>query len=139
MDGTLKTKEKWGAHVTASGFTIVPNHLLSINQFVQAEKMISPTEMLVLLQVLSAWWSAERLPFPSKITIAQRTGLSTRQVQRALAGLEEKGYLKRVARFSDNKSRKSNSYDLSQLVEEISRIAKENPKIFKSTIAEDVS
>src|SRR5687767_5772113 len=90
MDGVARTQQKWGEAATAAGFTVLPNHLLSINQFLSVDRQITPTEMVVLLQVLSAWWSADKLPFPSKTTIARRAGLSPRQVQRALSGLEGK-------------------------------------------------
>lgn len=136
MDGLIKTKEKWGAITASAGFTIVPNHLLSINQFVSEDKMISPTEMIVLMHILSAWWSADRLPFPSKATIGDRAGLSARQVQRALSSLEEKGYLERVARYGEDKGRKSSNYDIAALVSIVSDLATKHPKSFKTKTPE---
>jgi predicted transcriptional regulator len=130
-DNARTMSRKWGSDVASAGFTSLPNHLLSINQFVRKENRLTPTELLTLFQILSAWWHADRLPFPSKATIAKRLGLSPRQVQRALNGLEEKGYITRVARFYQNKGRASNSYDLSKIVALVQVVAGENPDAFK--------
>jgi hypothetical protein len=126
-DNTRTMSRKWGSEVVSAGFTSVPNHLLSINQFVGKENRLTPTELLTLLQILSAWWDANKLPFPSKPTIAKRLGVSPRQVQRALNGLEEKGYISRVARFYQNRGRASNAYDLSKVVALVRVIAEQNP------------
>jgi hypothetical protein len=130
-DNAPTMSRKWGSDIVSSGFTSLPNHLLSINQFVRKERRLTPTELLTLFQILSAWWHAEQLPFPSKTTIARRLGLSPRQVQRALNGLEEKGYLTRVARFYPNRGRASNSYDLSKMVALVRVLAEQNPDAFK--------
>jgi predicted transcriptional regulator len=122
---------KWGSGVATAGFTAVPNHLLSINQFLEKEKRLTPTELLTLFQILSSWWYADRLPFPSKTTIAKRLGLSPRQIQRALNGLEEKGLIRRIARYYENRGRASNSYDVSQVVEKVSDLAARNPTAFR--------
>ena len=127
-----KTEEKWGSGVVAGGFTIVPNHLVAINQYLPSARRISPTEMFVLLQILSAWWAADKLPFPSKATIAARTDLSERQVQRAISSLEKKGLLERIARFTGGQGRKSNIYDLSRLVQLLKEYSDKSPNIFKS-------
>lgn len=129
-EGLTRTREKWGKDVVSAGFTILPNHLLALNQFVAEDKKLTPTEMFVLLQVLLAWWSASRLPFPSKAAIADRTGLSPRQVQRALAALECKGYLTRTARYIGGRGRTTNAYDPKGLVSAIAQIAADNPNIF---------
>jgi hypothetical protein len=130
-DNARTMSRKWGSDVVSAGFTSLPNHLLSINQFVRKEGRLTPTELLTLFQILSAWWHADRLPFPSKATIAKRLGLSPRQVQRALNGLEEKGYITRVARFYQNRGRASNSYDLTKMVALVQVVAEQNPDAFK--------
>lgn len=136
MDGVARTQQKWGEAATAAGFTVLPNHLLSINQFVGDARQISPTEMVVLLQLLAAWWSADKMPFPSKATIGKRAGLSPRQVQRALSSLEAKEYLKRKARFGSNKGRASNEYDVSGVAEVVRRLGDAYPEAFKRRATE---
>lgn len=131
MDGVLSSQEKWGPEAIAAGFTVLPNHFIALNQFAEEGKTLSPTEMLVVLQILSAWWSKDRLPFPSKATIATRSGLSPRQVQRALTALEQKGYIERITRYSTNQARTSNQFKLTGLVTAVINAAKEHPAAFK--------
>lgn len=135
MDGLTSGKTKWGEEAIKAGFTLVPNHLLAFNQFEpNEEKRISPTEMLVALQILASWWAADKLPFPSKTTIAARAGLSPRQVQRALGSLDEKGYIKRISRFTTNRARTSNQFDVSGLVDAVKQAAVNNPHAFKRQV-----
>jgi hypothetical protein len=124
----LTMTRKWGAQVAAAGFTAVPNHLLSINQFLDKKHRLSSTELLILLQILSSWWHADQLPFPSKSTIARRLGLSARQVQRALKTLEQKGIIKRIARL---KGRNSNTFDLTGLVDKVHYLVTQHPEAFR--------
>jgi hypothetical protein len=125
------TEDKWGLDIAKSGFTILPNHLVAYNQFVPTEEQLSPTAFLIICQILLHWWGGSDMPFPSKATLARRSGLSPRQVQRALGELESKGIIQRVARFgSNNKGRLSNRYDLEPLVRKLSKIAGDHPTIY---------
>jgi len=135
MDGASTGADKWGEQAIAAGFTLLPNHFLALNQFLPDDRRLSPTEMLVLLQILSAWWSKDKLPFPSKATIAQRAGLSPRQVQRALTALEQSGFVKRVSRYNRNQGRTSNQFDLTGLVAAVVGAAESNPTAFKRQIS----
>lgn len=128
--GSQVTQEKWGAVVAKAGFTIVPNHLVAYNQFVPDDEKLSATELYVLLQILLHWWGDAQMPFPSKTTLAVRTGLSPRQVQRVLGSLEEKELIRRVARFGDNNSgRMSNAFDLEPLVSKLKMLARQYPTL----------
>lgn len=138
MDGIQSSQEKWGSDAIAAGFTVLPNHFISLNQFVPEEKRLSPTEMLVILQILAAWWSKARLPFPSKATIALRAGLSPRQVQRALTGLEDKGYIERLVRYNRSQARTSNQFELTGLVSAVVNAAENHPNAFKRQAASKV-
>lgn len=116
--------EKWGSSLASTGFTILPNQLLTYNSKAAENERISPSEFFVLCQLLLHWWSARDMPFPSKATISDRTGLSARQVQRTLGSLEKKGLLRRVARYGKNNAgRMSNAYDLSLLVQALDALA----------------
>ena len=107
---------KWGQKVAERGFTQIPNYLLNVNMFVIEEMQLSPTEMIVLFHLVACWWKKDEMPFLAMRTLADRTGISERQVQRAIKSLEDKGYFKK-----ERKKIKgiiaSNSYDLSPLVE----------------------
>ena len=122
---------KWGENVLKKGFTILPNHLMGINLFVSKEKKLSPAELLVLFHLVSVWWDVDRLPFPSKSTLSKRTGISVRQVQRVLNNLEKKGLIRRYERYSENRAKVSNIYDLAGTVELVKEMATLNPTAFK--------
>jgi len=133
METVTTSEEKWGKAAIAGGFTIIPNHVLSMNQFLPEESRVSPTEMVVLLQILSSWWSRDKMPFPSKATIGQRAGLSPRQVQRALTSLEEKGFIERQVRLGRNKGRTSNQFNMNGVASKIADIANANPNAFRAS------
>lgn len=129
-DQKKTTEQKWGADAVAAGFTIIPNHLISYNQFVPESEQLSPSEFFVLAQILRHWWGEQDKPFPSKASISARTGISPRQVQRILGQLESRGLIRRISRFSgSNAGRMSNAYDLRPLARKVADIAKKNPKL----------
>ena len=120
---------KWGDDVAGRGFTQIPNYLLLINQFLDEEKALSPLELLILVQLVGAWWKKSEAPFPSMRTLAARCGTSERQVQRAVGKLEKALLLKRIKRRQKGIIA-SNAYDLSPLVEMLNEIAKLYPNAF---------
>ena len=111
--------KKWGKAVMKLGFCIVPSILLRA----QRRLGLNPTQLAVLMQLCDYWWEHARKPYPSKETIGERLGLSARQVQRYMADLEAAGLLTRNERYAKNGSRLSNEYDLSGLVEKLTKIA----------------
>ena len=58
-------------------------------------------------------------------TLAERLGVSTKTVQRAIVVLEEEGLLLRKERYHKAGGRTSNEYDLSPLVARLKDIAKD--------------
>lgn len=131
--------DKWGEPVAQRGFAQVPNYLLLINQFLDEDHRVSPTELLVLIQLVGSWWKKDALPFPSMATLAKRCGVSTRQIQRAVNSLEAAGFIQRVKRRSSGII-SSNAYDLAPLVAVLGEVAKAFPNEFprnvdKATVA----
>ncbi|MGH1379280.1 MAG: helix-turn-helix domain-containing protein [Alphaproteobacteria bacterium] len=113
---------KWGKEIAGRGFTQIPNYLLQINMFVHEDHRVSPAEMVVLLQIISSWWKKNEMPYPSMRTLADKAGISERQVQRSINSLEKKGY------FTKDKRKikgviATNVYDLSPLVEMLNVVA----------------
>lgn len=74
-----------------AGFQPVPDLLLKH----QSTLGLSPTNLVVLLNVLMHWWFPEQKPYPRSTTIAKRMGLSPRAVQRSLQQLHILGLLTR--------------------------------------------
>jgi predicted transcriptional regulator len=106
------SEAKWGAAVMKLGFCIVPSLLLRAQRRLQ----LNPTQLAVLMQLCDYWWEEARKPYPSKEALAQRLGLSARQVQRYIAELEEAGLVQRLERRAPHGGKLSNIYDLSGLV-----------------------
>lgn len=82
---------KYG-EASVAGFQAVPD-LLFKNQ---AALGLSPTDLVVLLNVLMHWWYPSKKPFPRSTTISKRMGVTPRTVQRSTNQLEELGLLLRV-------------------------------------------
>lgn len=86
---------KWqGAVTEGSGFVAVPMALLRL----QSKYGLTPTDMLVLINLLAHWWDPARTVFPRTTTIANRMGMDKRTVQRSTnkmikAGLISRSYL----------------------------------------------
>jgi len=110
MDTVLT--RKWTAAVIAHGYTAVPDLLLSH----MSQLGLTPTELVLLLQLLRYWWTAEHLPFPSKRKLAQAMGCSEKNVQKVMKGLEARGFVVRVQRRRAADRSDSNIYCLDPLV-----------------------
>lgn len=113
---------KWGKEAMAvRGFCILPSVLLQA----QRRLGINPVQLNILLHLADHWWVAQRMPFPSKTTIAERMNMSARQIQRQIASLEAAGLVKRNERSGEKYGRGPNEYDLSGLVARLKEIAEE--------------
>lgn len=112
---------KWSKLVMKQGYSIIPVILLHG----QKRLGLSPAQLNVLLQIASHWWSAADLPYPSKQTLANRMGCTTRQVQRHLTALETAGLITRIKRSSLAGGQMSNRYSFAGLVKKLGEIAKD--------------
>ncbi len=119
-----RAEDKYGSAVMKHGYTMLPNLLLQA----QGKLGISHAEFNVLVQLTAHWWEADKDPHPAKDTIARRMGVSSRQVQRYLTQLEEKGLIQRVKRFKGHKGQTSNGYALEGLVAKLKAIEPEFAK-----------
>lgn len=118
--------EKWGKPVAGRGFAQVPNYLLLLNRFLEEDSKLSPTELLVLIQLVGTWWKKSEKPFPSIRTLASRCGVSDRQMQRSINSLVEKGLMSKEKRRTKGIIA-SNSYDMQPLSDVLLEIAKVFP------------
>lgn len=117
--------QKWGDAAIA-GWQALPDVLLKY----QYRLKLNPTEMMVLLNVLSYWWYVETLPFPRVSTIAKRMDVTPRTVQRALTKLyQRKLLIKKKHQTSNNEEREV--YDPAPLVKVLEALAK-NDRDFQS-------
>jgi predicted transcriptional regulator len=106
-------EDRWGEETGKMGWTAIPVSLI----FLQADMGIGSNEMNVLLNLIMHWWSPDKKPFPSQMSIAHRMGVSKRTVQRALSSLETLRLIEKVPTSKNNPTFKGrNIYDLSPLV-----------------------
>jgi hypothetical protein len=128
--------DKWGADIIGHGFTAVPDVMLAH----MGELGLTPTEFVVLLQLMRHWWMPGHWPFPSKRTIARAMGVSDKNIQKVIGRLEARGLLKRIARKRAADGNDSNVYDLSPLILKLRPIAaaeeirRENKELKQPTI-----
>lgn len=108
-------RQRWRGAVTSAetGFTAVPDVLIRS----QGQLKLSPTEMVVLLNILLHWWREDEWPYPRISTIGERMGASRRTVERAIRGLQEKGLVvhRRSEAVGDGPA--ARRFDLSGLID----------------------
>jgi len=117
-DTRKASEKKFGKPVMDVGFCITPSLLMKA----QARIGLNPVQFNIVMHLLDQWWTAERRPWPSKSTIAERMGMSARQIQRHIAEMEGAGLVKRIERTSPGKGKTSNEYDLSGLVKKLKEL-----------------
>lgn len=122
---TRAFEEKWGADVRSLGFTMVPSLLFKAQQRLG----LSPTQLVVLLQLVDHWWDLDRHPWPSKELLSTKIGINPRQVQRVVAELEKSGFVKRTDRYLPKGGKTSNEYNLMGLVAKLKKVAPDFKKI----------
>lgn len=120
-DKGAKFTDKWGPLVAKMGHLQTPSLLLKA----QDRLGLSPTQLNVLLQVMDHWWNAAANPYPSKQLIANKMGMTPRQVQRVIAELETGGFIRRIERYWPNGGKNSNEYDFTGLVKKLQKLAPE--------------
>lgn len=133
QDKPQKLSKRWGKCVVDSGWTAIPNTLIERQRALE----LNPTEMNILLVLLKFWWEDDKSPFPSKTTIAEFINRDATTVRKSMKSLEDKGLLKREARFYEKGGQTSNSYDLSGLVEKLKIESKILTKIKEQRKKED--
>ena len=123
-DTRKSSEKKFGKPVMDVGFCITPSLLMKA----QARIGLNPVQFNIVMQLLDQWWAAERRPWPAKATLAERMGMSDRQIQRHIAEMEGAGLVKRIPRTSPGKGKTSNQYDLTGLVNKMKELEPEFAK-----------
>jgi len=100
---------RWGIEISKAGYTAVPNYLVYANLYLDKEMKLSPSEYWALNIIISCWREPEK-PQASKKFIADRMGVSERQVQRIVRSLENKGLV--IANAHHDRQYKANEFSL---------------------------
>ncbi len=118
----LRTNEKkWSPEVMQAGWVAFPSILLEKQQAIG----LTPTDVNIILYLLSYWWTAENKPYPSKASIAKAIGVEPRTVQRRIAALEKAGLIWREERRTSKNGSDTNRYHFDGLIEAAKRFAQE--------------
>ncbi|WP_198148027.1 helix-turn-helix domain-containing protein [Elstera litoralis] len=116
----------WGPYLSEAGFTIIPHHLLFINSLVTEEMHLTASEIMLLITLISFQWKPKTKVFPSIKTLSNRSGISERQIQRLILGLEEKKYI-----IVNRRTSNVNIFDLSPCIELVKNLIKEEKNYFR--------
>ena len=104
-----------------AGFVVVPSALLRYQEKLKLED----GEVVVLMNLIMAWWETDKLPYPRTSTIAKRMGVSSRTVQRHIERLEAKGLIQRERGTTNNEASLSvTKYDLSGIVSKLKHLGR---------------
>ena len=120
-DTRKASEKKFGKPVMDVGFCITPSMLMKA----QARLGLNPVQFNIVMHLLDQWWSADRKPWPAKGLLAERMGMSERQIQRQIAEMEGAGLVQRIPRTRPGKGKTSNEYDLSGLVKKMQALEPE--------------
>lgn len=120
-DPRRASERKYGKPVMDVGFCIVPSLLMQA----QARLGINPVQFNIIMHLADIWWDAAQRPWPKKQLLADRMGMSERQVQRQIAEMEQAGLVRRIERTRPGRGKTSNEYDLSGLVKRLQELEPE--------------
>ena len=128
-----RNEQKWTVPLMEAGWSVLPNVILDRQKILK----LDPVDVNILLHLVKHWWYADRLPYPSKQTIADCMGVDASTVRRHIAKLEKRNLIQRVARYDKRKGQQSNQYDLTGLIDAARPLAEEMIEIRKSRKKKD--
>lgn len=106
-----ENEKKWGAPLMAAGFSMIPTMIFQK----QNALGLKANDINVLMHLITHWWFADRLPYPSIKEIARRMGVDRSTVQRCITSMVDRKLIIRNARKSPY-GQTTNSYDMSGLI-----------------------
>lgn len=109
--GDYRISVRFGDAVLQAGHTVIPN--LVLNHY--SELNISPGEFVLAVQLWSFAWT-DRNPYPSLGTLAERMGVTRRQVRNYVHTLKAKGLLNVTERSQPGHGQLTSEYDFSPLI-----------------------
>lgn len=118
--GLKENERKWGPPLMKAGWCLLPTTILTF----QKELGLEPTDINILMHLISFWWYADRLPYPSKKRLADCMGVHKSTIQRRIRRMEEMGLIKRVERKEPERGQMTNFYDLDGLIKKATPLAK---------------
>lgn len=116
-----ESRRKFGNDLIEAGYTILPSILITR----QKALGLDPIHINILLVLMTYWWTADTLPYPSKKTMAEIIGVDESTVRRRIAEMEKWKFIKRVQRRVEHNRNQTNIYDFAGLIEALQPFAQE--------------
>lgn len=130
-----ENQKKWGPGLMKAGWTLLPNTIFMRQRALGLDSV----DINILLVLLSHWWQADNLPFPSKKTIAEAIGCDESTVRRRIKHLEAGKLIQRIMRPVEKDRNKTNQYDFSGLIAAATPYAQEEIQAREATREERAS
>lgn len=123
-------EKKWGKTLMQSGWTAFPSVIIEKQHALGLTAM----DINIILYLSTHWWEAERKPYPSKKTIAQALGVTSRTIQKRIAALEHAGFVTREFRKHELKGNDTNIYHFDGLIEAATQFAQDKIEEIKTSV-----
>jgi hypothetical protein len=120
-----ESRKKWGNDLIDAGYTILPSTLITRQKALGLE----PIHINILLVLLTYWWTADTLPYPSKKTMAEIIGVDESTIRRRIAEMEAWKFITRIQRRVENDRNQTNIYDFSGLITALQPFAQEEIQV----------
>ncbi|MDM5181905.1 helix-turn-helix domain-containing protein [Massilia sp. DJPM01] len=120
-----ESRKKWGNELIDAGYTILPSTLITRQKALGLE----PIHINILLVLLTYWWTADTLPYPSKKTMAAIIGVDESTIRRRIAEMEKANFIARVQRRVDKDRNLTNIYDFTGLIAALQPFAQEEIQV----------
>lgn len=120
-----ESRKKWGNELIDAGYTILPSTLITRQKALGLE----PIHINILLVLLTYWWTADTLPYPSKKRMAETIGVDESTIRRRIAEMEKAKFIERVQRRVDKDRNQTNIYDFSGLIAALQPFAQEEIQV----------
>lgn len=116
-----ESRKKFGNDLIEAGYTILPSTLITR----QKALGLDPIHINILLVLMTYWWTADTLPYPSKKTMAEIIGVDESTIRRRIAEMEKWKFIKRVQRRVEHNRNQTNIYDFAGLIDALQPFAQE--------------
>lgn len=117
-----RNEEKWTKHLMDAGFTIVPSVLILRQRALELDAI----DLNIIFYLAMRWWYRDKLPRPTKETLAETMKVTPRTIQRHIARLEKRKLITREARYSpEHNGQRANFYKLDGLIAALGLYAQE--------------
>jgi predicted transcriptional regulator len=114
-------EKKWSKALMEAGWTALPSVIIERQKALGLDAL----DMNIILHLANYWWTHDNKPHPSKKTLAEAIGVTSRTVQRRITALQNGGFIRREERRVRGKGSRTNLYHFDGLISAAQPYAKE--------------